>query len=177
MIKETKNEAIEVEYGVDSRYSSKKEKELDGKMLMEARLQRMNNVSKNQIIQAKLLQLKLKMEGYIEQPVYQDAKVFTSFLTTYIDTIYPKRILFAKDINITPVRLSQVLNNHRAPSDEFILRLTIHAKKIYNSICQFQKQIWYQVYYQEKICNMMFNQGDWESNIEKHVTISTPVVV
>jgi len=49
------------EFGVDSRYSSKKERLADGKALMEARLKRMKNLSEDQIIKAKLLQLKFRM--------------------------------------------------------------------------------------------------------------------
>jgi hypothetical protein len=37
----------DAEYGVDSRYVSDKERELDGVALMEARLIRMKNLSKN----------------------------------------------------------------------------------------------------------------------------------
>jgi len=50
----------DAEYGVDSRYKSKKERESDATALMEARLTRMKNLSKDQIIRAKLVQLKLK---------------------------------------------------------------------------------------------------------------------
>jgi len=52
---------IEPEFGVDSRYKSIDKKLADGKNLMEARLKRLNNLSRNQIIKAKLLQLKLKI--------------------------------------------------------------------------------------------------------------------
>ena len=71
------------EYGVDSRYTSKKERQADSKALMEARLDRMKNVSSDQIIRAKLLQLKLKMEEYIQKPVYKNHNFFTEFLTSY----------------------------------------------------------------------------------------------
>jgi len=50
----------DAEYGVDSRYKSNKERESDATALMEARLTRMKNLSKDQIIRAKLVQLKLK---------------------------------------------------------------------------------------------------------------------
>jgi hypothetical protein len=50
----------DAEYGVDSRYKSNKELESDATALMEARLRRMKNLSKDQIIRAKLVQLKLK---------------------------------------------------------------------------------------------------------------------
>jgi len=61
---------IEPEFGVDSRYNSIDKKLADGKKLMKARLQRLNNLSRNQIIKAKLLQLKLKMKKYLSQKVY-----------------------------------------------------------------------------------------------------------
>ena len=50
------------EYGLDSRFKSSKERESESALLMEERLLRMKNVSKDQIIQAKLMQLKLKTE-------------------------------------------------------------------------------------------------------------------
>ena len=133
--RKNKKEIEGAEFGVDSRYTSKKEKEADSRSLMEARLKRMKNVSADHAVQAKLLQLKLRMEEYIEKPVYKDHNYFTEFLATYIDTIYSRRNNFAKDINITSVRLSQVLNNHREPKDEFMLKLMIHSEKTYENVC------------------------------------------
>lgn len=159
----------DAEYGVDSRYESNKERESDAAALMEARLKRMKNLSKSQIIHAKLMQLKLKMEDYLKEPVYDNHNYFSEFLAIYIDAIYAKRIGFAKDIDITPVRLSQVINNHREPKDEFIMKLMIHSEKAYKNVCEFHKKIWYQVYFQEKICNTMSSQEEWLPKIEKHV--------
>lgn len=176
----SKNNYIDAEgaeYGVDSRYTSKKEKLTDSKALMEARLNRMKNISPDKITQAKLLQLKLRMEEYIKKPVYEGNGFFTSFLTTYIDTIYNKRSNFASDIDITPIRLSQVLNNHREPKEEFMLRLMIHSEKTYENICQFHKKTWYQVYFHEKVCNTMSRQDEWRSKVEKHVKTSRLIKV
>ena len=50
------------EYGVDSRYTSKEERISDGITLMEERLKRMKNVTQDQIVHAKLMQIKLKKE-------------------------------------------------------------------------------------------------------------------
>jgi len=179
MTKEKKsNKEIEgAEYGVDSRYTSKKQKIADGKALMEARLERMKNLSEDQIIKAKLLQLKLRMEEYIKKPVYKEHNSFTEFLKSYIDTIYSKRIHFARDVNIRPVLLSQVLNNHREPKEEFILRLMIHSEETYRNICKFQKQTWFQVYFHEKICDTIFNQDKWRPDVEKHVNISNLIKI
>jgi hypothetical protein len=170
--KKTYREIEGVEFGVDSRYTSKKESVSDSKALMEARSRRMNNVSADQMAQARLLQLKLNMEEYIKAPVYGAHNYFIDFLTTYIDTIYKRRGNFAKDIDITPIRLSQVLNNHRDPKEEFMLRLMIHSEKTYENVCQFNKKTWYQVYFHEKICDTMSNQDAWRPSVEKHITMS-----
>ena len=162
----------DAEYGLDSRYKSKKERETEAASLMEVRLMRMKNLSKDQIIRAKLMQLKLKMEEYIKQPIYDNQNHFADFLKVYVDTIYSTRNKFAHDIKITPIRLSQVINNHRDPKDEFIMKLMIHSEKVYKNICEFQKSTWYQVYFHEKICNTMSNQEKWRPKLEKDVNFS-----
>ena len=175
--KENRRLNEDAEYGLDSRYNSKKEKESEATALMEARLRRMKNLSKDQIVRAKLMQLKLRMEEYIKQPIYDDHDYFLDFLKTYIDTIYSQRKRFAYDINIAPVKLSQVINNHREPKDEFIMKLMIHSEKIYKSIDikEFHKKTWYQVYFHEKICDTMASQEEWRPEIEKHIKYSEAI--
>lgn len=161
-----------LEYGVDSRYATAKEKDHDSIALMKARLEKMNNLSAEQILQAKLMQLKLKMESYLKEPVYDNQNHFAEFLKTYIDSIYSKRSEFAKDINVTPVFLSKVINSHREPKEEFILKLMIHSEKVFKKVGKFHNTTWYQVYYQEKICDTISNQSKWRPKIEKHVKLS-----
>lgn len=170
----TKNRKVEqygAEFGVNSRYTSTNARKSDGQALMEARLERMKQVSDDDIIKAKLVQLKLKMEDYLQKPVYKDHNFFTEFLAAYIDAVYSKRSNFASDIDITPVRLSQVLNNHREPHDEFMLRLMVHSEKTYQNVCDFPQKTWYQVYYQEKICDTIISEDEWRPEVEKHVKI------
>jgi len=162
----------DAEYGVDSRYKSVKERESDATALMEARLIRMKNLSKDQIIRAKLVQLKLKMVEYLKNPVYDNRNYFSEFLESYVDTIYSKRSVFAKDIDIAPVSLSQVINNHREPKEDFIMRLMIHSEMVFKNVCEFHKKTWYQVYFQGKISDTMSSQEKWRPEIEKHVRLS-----
>ena len=169
---EDKNLMMDVEYGIDSRYKSDLESVSEANALMEARLRRMKMLSNDQITKAKLLQLKLKMEEFINHPVYDNHNHFSNFLKFYIDSIYSKRSIFAKDINVDPVSLSQVINNHREPKDEFILKLMIHSEKVYKDVCSFNKKIWYQIYFNNKICEIMAKQEEWQPDIEKQVRIS-----
>ncbi|MCG8307928.1 MAG: hypothetical protein MI975_11100 [Cytophagales bacterium] len=172
---ENKKNIMDTEYGIDSRYKSNKERESEATTLMEARLRKMKNLSKDQITKAKLLQLKLKMEEYIKHPVYDNHNHFSDFLKLYVDSIYSKRSTFAKDIDVAPVSLSQVINNHREPKEEFIMKLMIHSEKVYKNVCVFHKKTWYQVYFHEKICDTMSNQEQWRPEIEKHVRISEAI--
>lgn len=170
-----RSESSDPEYGLDSRYSSKKEQESEAILLMEERLNRMKNLSKEDIIRAKLTQLKLKMEEYLEPSSDHAANRFTHFLRSYIDTIYSKRSKFADDLNISPINLSQIINNHREPHDEFMLKLMIHSEKVYKNVGNFPKEMWYQLYFHEKIMNTMSNQEKWRPKLEKKVTLSEEI--
>jgi hypothetical protein len=163
------NKKQDPEYGVDSRYQSKEEKDRDSLALMQARIERMKGLSPEQVRRARLLQLKLKMENYLEAPVYDNRNHFTEFLEMYIDAIYTKRSSFAEDISIRPVLLSQVINNHREPKEEFMMKLMIHSEFVFKDVCEFHKKTWYQVYFQEKICETMSSQAQWRPKIEKKV--------
>lgn len=166
-----KRQEVDAEFGVDSRYASSRARKADGQALMEARLERMKNFSEEDIKRAKLMQLKLQMEDYLNKPVCSEKNFFTNFLSSYIDTIYSKRSSFANDIDITPVRLSQVLNNHRDPHEEFMLRLMVHSEKAFQGVCEFPQKTWYQIYYQDKICDTLLNEDEWKPKAEKHVKL------
>ena len=157
------------EYGVDSRYLSDKERKSESIALMQARLERMKHLPTEQIKRAKLMQLKFKMENYLKDPLDDKCNFFTFFLERYIDTFYLKRNNFARDIDITPVYLSQIINNHREPNEEFILKLMVHSEMAFKEVGSFNEKIWYLVYYHEKIGNIMSSQDQWRPEIEKHV--------
>lgn len=160
------------EFGIDSRYRSKKEKGMDSIQLMNARLERLKSLSNEEIIRAKLMQLKLEMEDFLSKSVYDNQNHFGQFLGQYIDSIYSKRSEFANDINITPNLLSKIINHHREPNEEFFYRLMIHSEKAFKKVGEFQKQLWIQVYYHEKICDTMADQDKWKPEIEKQIKFS-----
>ena len=166
------NNNEDFEFGIDSRYKSKKEQDQDSIKLMEARLERLKKLPKEQIVRAKLLQLKLNMEDYLNKPVYDNQNHFTKFLEQYIDTIYSKRYEFADDINVNSNFLSKIINKHLEPKEEFFYKLMIHSEKAYQNVGEFHKKTWIQVYYHEKVCDTMSNQDNWRPEIEKQIKIS-----
>ncbi|MBI1306954.1 MAG: helix-turn-helix domain-containing protein [Bacteroidetes bacterium] len=173
--KKINSEKEAFEFGVDSRYKTNAEADTEALSLMKARLERMKYVTKDQVVKAKLIQLRLKMEDYLKQPVYDNQNHFARFLESYIDAIYSRRIDFAKDINVSPVYLSQIINNHRDPKEEFILKLMIHSEKAFKHIVVFHENIWFQVYFHEKICDTMNRQDVWRPKIEKEVKLTEPI--
>ena len=162
---------VDPEFGVDSRYKTNNEREQESIALMQARLDRMKNLSNEQILRAKLLQLKLKMENYLKEPVYDNQNHFSKFLETYVDVIYSKRSDFAKDINVTANFLSKIINNHREPKEEFMLKLMIHSEKVFEKVGGFPKKTWYQIYFHEKLCDTMSSLDKWRPEIEKQIKL------
>lgn len=162
---------VDPEFGVDSRYKTNNEREQESIALMQARLDRMKNLSNEQTLRAKLLQLKLKMENYLKEPVYDNQNHFSKFLETYVDVIYSKRSDFAKDINITANFLSKIINNHREPKEDFMLKLMIHSEKVFEKVGEFHNKTWYQIYFHEKLCYTMSSLDKWRPEIEKQIKL------
>jgi hypothetical protein len=163
---------LDSEFGVDSRYKTRDDRKQDSIDLMQARLDGLKDLSKEQIFQTKLLQLKLQMENYIKEPVYDQKNHFSEFVERYIDTIYSRRIDFANDINVTANFLSKIINNHSEPKEEFILKLMIHSEKVFEKVGGFHKKTWYQIYFHEKLCDTMSSQDIWRPNIERQVRLT-----
>lgn len=120
--KKQNNPFLDPEFGVDSTYKTTQEREEDSSLLMEARLNRLKNLSSEKITEARLLQLKLMMENYLNDSTSEKRNQFSVFVDSYINILYNKQKSFAKDLNITSNLLSKIINKHRKPNDEFILK-------------------------------------------------------
>lgn len=166
------NNNTDPEYAVDSRYSSKEAQSADAVTFMKARLQRMQSLSKEQIIKAKLMQLKLNMENYLGGSQFNGKRHFLDFLRQYIDIIYSNKRDFARNIGITPVELSQVLNNHRKPKDSFLKKIIVHSEKVYTHVCRYSGRIWLEVYYHEQMSETMNDQNKWRADIENQISVN-----
>ena len=101
------------------------------------------------------------MEDYLKNTDLKSVQSFNLYLKTYIDILYPKRIDFAADLNITANYLSKIINKHNAANDLFILKLMIHSGKVYEAVCPFKVEIWYEIYYRERILETMKKQDEW----------------
>lgn len=93
---------------------------------------------------ADLLQLKFQMEDYLENSTFDVKRTFVFFLREYLSIINKKNKDFASDIDIAATELSQILNQHRKPSEKIIIRLEIHSNELIPAI------MWYKLIEKEK---------------------------
>lgn len=154
---------------IDSRTIPEKEKEEDRKALLAAREKRFKIRPESEKIAAELLQLKYQMENFLKDPVPGLENNFSKFLSIYIDILYRKRKNFAADIDINPIVLSQIINNHRQPTEEFLIRLVLHSQAVFKKISSFEKELWPKLYFQDRISEFLTSTEKKRKLEEKHV--------
>lgn len=155
---------------VDSSVLTDEERERDRLIMLKRRKERMKKMPEEVLQSADLLQLKLHIESYIEDPAENPKPRFAEFLTRYADILYKKRKDFADDLSIDPIMLSHVLNNHRDPQDTFMYRLIIHSEAAYKDITGFKRELWPMVYYKDKVERFMAAESEVREAEEKYVT-------
>src|SRR5580704_15803871 len=89
-----------------------KEKQEEEIFWQERRKQFANRTPQQQIYD-KLLQLKFRLEDYIDSNQYEAVLNFGYFLNEYINRQDKQDKEFADEIDVKPAVLSQYLNNHR----------------------------------------------------------------
>lgn len=105
-----------------------------------------------QVLLARLLQLKYRIEDYSKSDEYNENNSFSYFLKEYLNSLAKKNKDFANDIGIDETELSQLLNKHRKPSEKIIIRLEIHSNKILPAL------MWYKLLEKEKEYELSTNQ-------------------
>lgn len=157
---------------VDSRYRSETKRQRDSKLLGKMRHESMGKVTELDNTRAKVLQIKLSLEKQLNSATGSPNIHFPHILEKYVDSIYPKRVQFALDLDIKPVLLSQMLNGHRFPTIEFIEKLTIHSEKILNDIGGFPEDLWFKVYYQCCLEKTLHKAKTRKAQLRKSVCLS-----
>ncbi len=105
---------------------------------LEQRRKAFLNLSPEQKIYSKLLQLKFHLEDYIKKEDFDEKYNFGYFLREYVERLNKKDKEFADEVGVTPAVLSQYINNHRKPKDEFVIRLELHSNGLLPAIDWFR---------------------------------------
>lgn len=116
----------------------------------------------NQKIYSKLLQLKFQLEDYAYTNHYKKALNFGYFLNEYVTRQDKKDRQFANEVDVTSSVLSQYINNHRKPKDEFVIRLELHSNGMIPAIS------WLKIIQKDKEHEIMNNQ-ELRNEESKHV--------
>jgi len=95
-------------------------------------------------LMADLLQLRFRLEDYLNSEEFDPKLKFSYFLKEYVQLLNKRRKVFAREINIDETELSQLINDHRAPSENVIIRLEIHSNNAIPAIA------WYKLLEREK---------------------------
>jgi hypothetical protein len=129
-----------------------KEKQEEEIFWQERRKQFANRTPQQQIYD-KLLQLKFRLEDYIDSNQYEAVLNFGYFLNEYINRQDKQDKEFADEIDVKPAVLSQYLNNHRKPPEKFIIRLELHANGMIPALA------WFKLLQKDKEHEIMTNTG------------------
>ena len=113
---------------------TKAEKEKEDEAFLAIRKKRLLEMTDQQRMISRLLQLKYQLEDYINSQRYSPIHSFSYFLGEYLKTIDRKKKDFANEINVHETKLSQILNDRVLPNERFIIRLEIHSNSILPAI-------------------------------------------
>ncbi|MCF2491617.1 helix-turn-helix transcriptional regulator [Dyadobacter sp. CY347] len=108
--------------------SSEQKRQADQQLAL-IRQKRIAEMSDQEKLYGQLLQLKIHIEDYIKEEVFDPKKGFSYFLKSYIELQHKKKNEVASELNIHKTKLSQLLSGNRAPSDDIFIRLEFHSNQ------------------------------------------------
>lgn len=147
---------------------SPKQKEEARSQLATARKKNSEKRTDEQKLYARILQLRFRIEDYTRSATYDEQLSFSYFLRSYIKLGYKANKQFAKDIDMDETELSQVLNDHRSPSEKTIIRLELHSNNTIPALS------WYKLLEKEKEHELQTNNTLRERE-EKYVKKRLPI--
>ncbi|MBS1737946.1 MAG: hypothetical protein JSS98_15285 [Bacteroidetes bacterium] len=137
-------------------------KEAD-KQLKAARAKVQSEMTAEDKLTSDILQLRFQLEDYLNNEKFDPRLKFSYFLKAYVQLLNKKRKVFAREINIDETELSQLINDHRHPSENIIIRLELHSNNAIPAIA------WYKLIEREKEHYIITNKTIRKQE-EKHVS-------
>lgn len=134
-----------------------------GKQLKAARAKVQSEMTAEDKLTSDILQLRFQLEDYLNNEKFDPKLKFSYFLKAYVQLLNKKRKVFAREINIDETELSQLINDHRHPSENIIIRLELHSNKAIPAIA------WYKLIEREKEHYIITNKTIRKQE-EKHVS-------
>jgi plasmid maintenance system antidote protein VapI len=145
-----------------------KQKKEAGLQLKEARKKAQSGMTEKERLVSRVLQLKFQIEDYLNSERFNPKFTFGYFLSAYVTLLNKKRKNFAQEIDIAETELSQLINTHRLPNENILIRLEIHSN---NSI---PAVVWYKIIEKGKEYSIRTNKALRQQE-KKYVTNKLPV--
>lgn len=137
-------------------------KEAD-RQLKAARAKAQSEMTAEDKLTSDILQLRFRLEDYLNNEKFDPKLKFSYFLKAYVQLLNKKRKVFAREINIDETELSQLINDHRYPSENIIIRLELHSNKAIPAIA------WYKLIEREREHYIITNKTIRKQE-EKHIS-------
>lgn len=166
-VKHTSEELAEA-YVYPSTLTPEQRKEADDQ-LKAARSKVQSAMTEADKLTADIMQLRFQLEDYLNSEKYDPKLRFSYFLKSYVQLLNKKRKVFAQEINIDETELSQLINDHRSPGENIIIRLEIHSNNAIPAVA------WYKLIEREKehylITNKTIRMRE-EKNVSNRLTVN-----
>jgi plasmid maintenance system antidote protein VapI len=111
-----------------------KEKEKADQEFLALRMQMLAKRTDDQKLYADVLQLKYKLEDYLNSSAYNKTLTFGYFLMEYLRILNKKQTEFAKEIDLHETRLNRILKDADEPNKQLMYRLEYHSAKIISAL-------------------------------------------
>ncbi len=147
---------------------SEEQKKLAAAQLKDSReISQLQATSKTKLT-ARLMQLKFQIEEYFNYEEFDNNKRFGDFLKLYLNILDKQRNEFAREIGVHETMVSQLINNHRLPGDNIIIRLELHSNK------SIPADYWLRLVEKDKINDIKTNK-QLRSKEKNHVSYKIPI--
>lgn len=120
------------------------------------------NRSPQQKMMSHVLQLKFQLEDYVGSNQYKEELNFGYFLNEYVARQEKQDKQFAAEVDIKPSVLSQYINNHRKPTEKFVIRLELHSNGMIPALT------WFKLLQKDKEHDILTNE-DLRRQEGKHI--------
>ncbi len=110
--------------------TSSSEQHVQEEEFIKMRMNRLEEMTEMDLLQADLIRLRFQIERYISSGKYDKSKNFGFFLGEYIHSIRMTDTRFSKEISLHASTLSRLLNNKEEPNNKVLIRLEIHSNNI-----------------------------------------------
>jgi plasmid maintenance system antidote protein VapI len=102
--------------------------------LAEARKKSQAEMSVDDRLNLKLMQLKFQIEAYLKNEPYDNIRTFGYFLKEYLHILGVQNNEFAHEVDIHDTEVTNLIKDRRQPNERLMIRLELHSDKMFPAV-------------------------------------------